>query len=175
MTRWFTALPRHRLAMIAVITLLAAMWGRSMFANDAVAVFLYDGWMQGMGWSDGTVYLGLSTESAGAERAFTVLADSDPDGDLRSIADSIFYQAVTKSVRIDPAMLAGAGPKNLLLHAPIWLPLLLVSAALGADVAIAYRQERRRRRAGLCRHCGYDLRASPERCPECGQPAAIAT
>jgi hypothetical protein len=34
------------------------------------------------------------------------------------------------------------------------------------------RQRRARREAGRCPLCGFDLRASPERCPEFGLPVA---
>ena len=52
------------------------------------------------------------------------------------------------------------------------IPLWFATLAFAAYPALAFirgplRRHRRRKR-GLCLTCGYDLRGSPERCPECG-------
>jgi hypothetical protein len=57
---------------------------------------------------------------------------------------------------------------------PCWALFVLTAALPSIAVTFALRR-RRRRSSNLCSTCGYDLRASPGRCPECGMVPATAT
>ena len=51
---------------------------------------------------------------------------------------------------------------------PFWLPTALFGT-LFCVVGMPYHRRRKRKKLGLCLKCGYDLRASKDRCPECGE------
>lgn len=50
----------------------------------------------------------------------------------------------------------------------MFLPLALLQIPIAIVLFTRFRGGRRRK-LGLCVKCGYDLRATPERCPECGR------
>ena len=54
------------------------------------------------------------------------------------------------------------------LRVPYWA----IASVLGLPACLAVARARRRKRRSegrLCSACGYDLRATPDRCPECGR------
>ncbi len=65
------------------------------------------------------------------------------------------------------SFLGMAGSKTWVVGAPHWLFAAMAVAQLAWGLRRFSRKNRRRKR-GLCIQCGYDLRATPERCPECG-------
>ena len=64
--------------------------------------------------------------------------------------------------------------RDIFLCMPYWA-LVLVTGAGGWLIGRRARLVRRRQRRGLCIACGYDTRATPQRCPECGYEPARAT
>ena len=50
---------------------------------------------------------------------------------------------------------------------PFWLPVGIL-AVLALRISYRSYRVRKRRLTGMCTKCGYDLRASPGECPECG-------
>ena len=51
---------------------------------------------------------------------------------------------------------------------PLWMPVTLF-ACFPLYLLTPVHRRRKRKKLGLCVKCGYDLRASKDICPECGQ------
>lgn len=100
------------------------------------------------------------------------------DGRLPTIWEQLSFDHSYEqySSPIDPAEGVSRLHQKFSISIPYWAPTILF---LTPPLLVVYRI-RRRAAIGCCRRCGYDLRASPERCPECGlsvhrdRPAELA-
>jgi hypothetical protein len=137
----------------------------------------------GVGWGDGTRARAYSVDLQGPIVFRTASAVKPPPPGTypygtQSMAVSegfgIFYQRWN--------LTAGDGPQSPVLGSytalsihPCWP--VLIALILGALWVTLFVRQRRLARIGIhCRNCGYDLRATPDRCPECGMvPAAPPT
>ena len=189
------------LALLSLVLCIAAagLWARGHFVADRA---YYSAWrLRGTTASEGAYWVqsgagifiiatrqqnlaGVKTDSTSQ---FGQLAAAGPEWQRVQIAPD---HAMTLAGGPRPGLLGrlgfwyvrapsqkSAGPGNFYAEwgAPAWA-VCLVLALLPAGWVVRWRRGRLRRRAGLCLKCGYDLRATPERCPECGmvsQRAAI--
>lgn len=185
--RWFTLLlhPLYRLTVnSSIVLLLAALsfWLASYWSSYAIAHPLaYRAEESEFYWYNARCSLGQFTWMSDRETIARSLASPAPPEfklELRKDPDPKPAAAPNlTSPQIDfhlgPFHLVSARipvNKQLFLSTPLWSLAILFAILPTIDLIRSLRRNRRRKRrlAGFCAQCGYDLRATPHRCPECG-------
>jgi hypothetical protein len=173
-------LARHLFTLCSAMSLVlcvaaCVLWVRSYWVTE-MWWFTADGWAVGVATPKGCVNL--------AWRTYRDAHPSLPDGfrryaDRPPMAASFWNDIHTfRAERTDMGYSCGgmffgcsfdyiAGDARHDVTVASWF---VASCTSLAPATFAARRVRRRRRLrdGACDRCGYDLRASPERCPECG-------
>ena len=177
---------------MVLAVLVCVLWCRSRAKVDALVLFVGgDGRAQVLGSGDGRVCIALTNLRFGRERAWTAIGgetnivpaivdDLDvtriqiyPPADPAKVAAGftpfgdgyLGFSFASSQTAVLPAISSSQLIYAIVPHWAIAVPLLLWSAWRMFGPA-AERQ--RRLRKGQCVTCGYDLRASEVRCPECG-------
>jgi hypothetical protein len=151
-------------------TLLANLEDPSKFAAAHAALEGYHPGLVGNGLTEKLVgrVLRVDWDSLRAEIQVDLIP-SEPDDHGRNFG---IYRG-SAAVRIDPAQLSTI---RKLWHdrldkrigaVPYWMILMCAVMPIVAR-GVRWRRRKAMRQKGFCRVCGYDLRATPDRCPECG-------
>jgi hypothetical protein len=158
------------LSLAACVGLLLG-WGRARFGEEVYARFVGDSILlfgvdgRPAVLVDGN-YFNVATDSAGSY--------TGPSGLLSELRSGSAFGRPARSARVAGFEFyrdATPNPQYRALVIPVLWPVAMTLTVAGAMVTARLRQ-RRRAAAGRCAACGYDLRGTPDRCPECGTAAA---
>ena len=168
---------------IGVITL----WIRSRHHADVILIQTPSSRVMGVaGYHGGVLFAQSDLAFTGSVSSFNsvwpvAFIVAEPER-LAPIHDTIFDKPSLKTSLIGFKVAAGTAslstninPKFSAIMLPAWfLTAIFAILPLGIGKSIWVRSRRKRR--GLCLGCGYDMRASEGKCPECGREvAAIKT
>lgn len=92
-----------------------------------------------------------------------------PDTSSNSLGFGMVHDNGGQSQRYSPSQNYETTAQRIIITVPYWL-LAAMSALMPLIWAFVARRRRTRKGSGLCQKCGHDLRASTDRCPECGTP-----
>lgn len=160
------------LAFLLLVTVVV-LWVRSPRHADVLAFFTPQGNLTGLA-SDRRGMLFCTTQVPfGQEMGLTADGLTTSADEFASIHDLLFDPANEKwhflGFRVAAGTLSTWGWKFNAIIVPYWA-LLIPLAILPLTGLRRLVIRARRKRRGQCLNCGYDLRQSPERCPECGRP-----
>ena len=168
----------NRLATISLslCVLLVAFWILSIVHVDVVRwpANARESWV--IAHSDGGFIVGRSFQSVTSFRFdgftgdlparepvwFFILGDNPARG--REVAGFGYVE------RLDPFT---GRPTTWAYFAAYW-PLMLLTSVYPIVWLVGWRSRHRRFNSGRCTRCGYDVRATPDRCPECGQMTTLS-
>jgi hypothetical protein len=155
-----------------VLTLLAvaclAMWVRSYWRMDRV---FYDGaqTQQTLTSLRGRVQYSRRTGFPRGESHWHFATSFAPQWMMDMLPFQPWYQRMGFDFANRPVPSGPAGASDLIVMVPYWF-LALLSAVLPVACIVQRIRRALRPPPGHCQRCGYDLRASTDRCPECGTP-----
>jgi hypothetical protein len=173
-----------RVTSLLSVILAAALWVRSYFVADVVSV-------EWTGAGPGAIAREVNVRFEGGvlllqtmSRPQLPTATGSPDGSQWRYQPSRPRLDLPRGGGVGPRWLARgmrvawrASPKgggvDRWLTLPCWV-FMLPGVAHGGWILRRRLRTRRAHRLGLCSNFGYDLRASPAKCPECGTSVAAA-
>jgi len=166
---------RHLFTVSSALSLLlcgatAVLWIRSYRVSDEVGLYFGDGrTCQALTSTRGRIQWVFARTRQKQDRvsaASMVIHQSDMPYDMPALPHQLLAMGWGEASTVPPWLSRPA----LSMPDAYLVTLLLILPALWI-----YRDIRGRRRthSGVCHACGYDLRATPDRCPECGRLVAM--